>query len=119
MFLGKTHDDAKMVISAAESVVIKRRKHLSLQRLLAYTKRAATLALQVLPNATLGLLTILRQIFQLSKACGIMLDCDASFGRGVYQPELEEPEYCNAGASAVWELLALQVLRFCQSKIVK
>lgn len=36
------------------------------------------------------------------------MDTDASFGKGVYQPELEEPEFCNAGASALYELLPLQ-----------
>lgn len=62
--VGKNHSDLSTVLSAADSVVIKRRKHLSLQRLLAFTKRLTTLALQVLPNGALGLLTLVRQVLQ-------------------------------------------------------
>lgn len=38
-----------------------------------------------------------------------MLDTDCTIGDGFYQAELEEPEYCNAHCSALWELAALQV----------
>jgi len=38
----------------------------------------------------------------------ILLDPDSSVGQGMYFPELEDPEYCNASNTALWELIALQ-----------
>lgn len=33
---------------------------------------------------------------------------DTSVGQGIYNPELEEPEHCNANSTALWELTALE-----------
>ncbi|GFG40146.1 hypothetical protein Cfor_08231, partial [Coptotermes formosanus] len=41
-------------------------------------------------------------------AVDILLDPDSSVGQGMYFPELEDPEYCNASNAALWELIALQ-----------
>lgn len=38
----------------------------------------------------------------------LLLD-NESQGSGVFLPELEEPEYCNAQNTALWELHALRV----------
>lgn len=38
-----------------------------------------------------------------------MLDVDTSIGQGVYLPELQDPEYCNAARTALYELNLLQV----------
>lgn len=34
----------------------------------------------------------------------MLLDLDASSGKGTFLAELEEPEHCNAGSTALWEL---------------
>jgi nucleolar complex protein 3 len=38
----------------------------------------------------------------------VLLDPDTSVGQGVYFPELEDPEYCNASNTALWEMTTLQ-----------
>lgn len=57
----------------------------------------------------MGILGIIKQNIQLGKELDILLDTDCTIGDGFYQAELEEPEYCNAHCSALWELAALQV----------
>ena len=42
------------------------------------------------------------------RSVDILLDPDSSVGQGMYFPELEDPEYCNASNTALWELIALQ-----------
>lgn len=37
------------------------------------------------------------------------MDVDPSYGQGIYNAELQEPEHSNAGSTALWELPALQV----------
>lgn len=43
------------------------------------------------------------------KSSDLLLDVESTYGQGVYHPELNEPEYSNAGNTALWELCALQV----------
>lgn len=96
--------------------MIRRRKQISMQRLLAFIKRMSTLSLQVLPNGTLALLCLIKQILQVNSSTDILLDSDdASLGQGIFLPEMEEPEYCNANATLLWELIPLQVTKtsFC------
>lgn len=45
----------------------------------------------------------------MNKSADILLDVDSSVGQGLYFPEIEEPEYCNANSSALWELSYLKV----------
>ncbi|KAJ8873635.1 hypothetical protein PR048_024457 [Dryococelus australis] len=47
---------------------------------------------------------------QFNKSVDILLDPDSSVGQGIYLPEMDEPEYCNANSTALWELLLLKVL---------
>lgn len=81
-----------------------------MQRLLAFIKRMSTLSLQVLPNGTLALLCLIKQILQVNSSTDILLDNDdTSLGQGIFLPEMEEPEYCNANSTLLWELIPLQV----------
>lgn len=61
---GVNHSDLPVIIKTTDFVLLKRRKHLSLQRLLAFTKRLISLSLQVLPNGTLALLSLIKDILQ-------------------------------------------------------
>lgn len=46
---------------------------------------------------------------QMFKQLDLLIDPDTSFGSGVFMPELEEPEYCNAKSTSLWELHLLKV----------
>ncbi|KAL0131674.1 hypothetical protein PUN28_002902 [Cardiocondyla obscurior] len=75
--------------------------------MVAFVKRMSTLALQSQHNATLESLGIIKQVIQLGKAAHVLLDTDCT-GDGHYQVEIEEPDYCNAHCTALYELVALQ-----------
>lgn len=106
---GKNHEDVLIVLRTLTNILVKRRKKISQNRLTAFLKRISILALQLEHNGTLGSLAIVKTVMQLGKAADILLDTDASIGDGFYDPELNEPEYCNAQRSALWELVPLQV----------
>ncbi|KAM9325017.1 nucleolar complex protein 3 homolog [Gastrophryne carolinensis] len=104
---GSTNDDTVIALHCLEVMLTKRRKQVSHQRALAFIKRLSILALQVLPNSTIGILATNRGLLQTFPKSDILLD-NESQGSGLYLPELEEPEYCNAQNTALWELHCLQ-----------
>lgn len=105
---GVSHEDLPTVLKTLDLAVIQRHKKLSQQRLFAFTKRLATLAMQLLHNGSISCLAVIRTIMQVHRSVDILLDPDSSVGQGMYFPELEDPEYCNASNTALWELIALQ-----------
>ncbi|XP_015590385.1 nucleolar complex protein 3 homolog isoform X2 [Cephus cinctus] len=105
---GKNHANAEIIVQTLVQVLITRRKKVSQSRLIAFIKRIATLSLQLQHNGSLGILGVIKVVMQLGKAADILLDTDSTSGDGFYQPELEEPDYCNAHCTALWELAALQ-----------
>lgn len=106
--LGKRSANCELLLECLDQVILGRRKKLSLSRSLAYVKRLGTLALQQDHHMALACLTIIKQMLQLNTSVNAMLDVDTSIGQGIYLPELEDPEYCNAARTALYELNLLQ-----------
>ncbi|NWS44173.1 NOC3L protein, partial [Probosciger aterrimus] len=104
---GGTNDDVGIVLQCLDVMFAKRRKQVSQQRALAFLKRLSTLALHVLPNSSVGILATNRILMQMFPRMDLLLD-NESQGSGVYLPELDEPEHCNAQNTALWELHLLQ-----------
>ncbi|XP_040291594.1 nucleolar complex protein 3 homolog isoform X1 [Bufo bufo] len=104
---GSANDDTVIALQCLEVMLTKRRKQVSPQRALAFIKRLSILALHVLPNSCIGILSTNRGLLQTFPKTDILLD-NESQGSGLYLPELDEPEYCNAQNSALWELHMLQ-----------
>ncbi|KAM4669837.1 nucleolar complex protein 3 homolog [Amazona ochrocephala] len=104
---GGTNDDIEIVLQCLDVMFAKRRKQVSQQRALAFLKRLSTLALHVLPNSSIGILATNRILMQTFPRMDLLLD-NESQGSGVYLPELDEPEHCNAQNTALWELHLLQ-----------
>ncbi|XP_067909377.1 LOW QUALITY PROTEIN: nucleolar complex protein 3 homolog [Heterodontus francisci] len=104
---GDTNEDVLVVLQCLDVMLTKRRKQVSLQRAIAYIKRLTTLALNVLPNSTIGILATNRALMNSFPKADILLD-NESQGSGLYLPEFDEPEYCNAQNTALWELHYLQ-----------
>ncbi|XP_029045935.2 LOW QUALITY PROTEIN: nucleolar complex protein 3 homolog [Osmia bicornis bicornis] len=105
---GRTQSETDILIKILIQVLIQRRKRITQNCLIAFIKRITIIALQSQHNTALGILGIIKQSMQLGKAADILLDTDCTTGDGFYQPELEEPECCNAHCTALWELSALQ-----------
>ncbi|KAM4636326.1 nucleolar complex protein 3 homolog isoform 1-T1 [Discoglossus pictus] len=104
---GATNDDTHIALQCLDVMLTKRRKQVSQQRALSFIKRLSTLALHVLPDSSIGILSTTRGIMQAFPKTDILLD-NESQGSGFYLPELDEPEYCNAQNTALWELHNLQ-----------
>ncbi|XP_039402633.1 nucleolar complex protein 3 homolog [Mauremys reevesii] len=104
---GATNDDMVIVLQCLDVMLTKRRKQVSQQRALAFIKRLSTLALHVLPNSSVGILATNRILMQTFPKTDLLLDNEAQ-GSGLYLPELDEPECCNAQNTALWELHALR-----------
>ncbi|XP_032840054.2 nucleolar complex protein 3 homolog isoform X1 [Tyto alba] len=104
---GGTNDDTGIVLQCLDVMFAKRRKQVSQQRALAFLKRLSTLSLHVLPNSGIGILATNRVLMQIFPKMDLLLD-NESQGSGVYLPELDEPEHCNAQNTALWELHLLQ-----------
>uniref|UniRef100_A0A8C2U8I9 Nucleolar complex protein 3 homolog n=1 Tax=Coturnix japonica TaxID=93934 RepID=A0A8C2U8I9_COTJA len=104
---GGTNDDIGIVLQCLDVMLAKRRKQVSQQRALAFMKRLSTLALHVLPHSSIGILATNRILMQTFPKMDLLLD-NESQGSGVYLPELDEPEHCNAQNTALWELHLLQ-----------
>lgn len=66
-FSGKSHEDAEIVLRILDNVLVQRYKRVTQHRLLAFTKRLATLATQTMHNGTLGCLGTLKRIIQVPK----------------------------------------------------
>ncbi|XP_078269016.1 nucleolar complex protein 3 homolog [Rhinoraja longicauda] len=104
---GNTNEEVLIMLQCVDVMLTKRRKQVSLQRAFAYIKRLTSLALNVLPNSAIGILATNRVLMNSFPKMDILLD-NESQGSGVYLSELDEPEYCNAQNSALWELHYLQ-----------
>ncbi|XP_037659791.1 nucleolar complex protein 3 homolog isoform X2 [Choloepus didactylus] len=104
---GATNEGVEIVLQCLDVMLAKRRKQVSQQRALAFIKRLTTLALHVLPNSSIGILATNRILMHTFPKTDLLLD-NESQGSGVFLPELDEPEYCNAQNTALWELHALR-----------
>ena len=60
----------------------------------------------------LGLVTPGFYFFQTDSKMDLLYDTD-TLGNGLYMPELEDPEHCNAANTALYELHLLRVSLWC------
>lgn len=104
---GKNHADLLIILRTLNEVLIKRRKNISHHRMLAFVKRLMMLSLQLMHHGTTSCLGIIKTVMQLTSSLEIILDTDCSIGSGRYNPELNDPEYCNANCTALYEVSAL------------
>lgn len=104
---GKNHEDFRIILETLDEVLVKRRRNMSQHRLMAYIKRLLTVGLNLLHHGTLATLGTIKTTFQLTSVLDILLDTDDSIGSGKYDPNLEDPEYCNASCTALFELTML------------
>lgn len=104
---GKNHEDLEAILRTLENVLIKRRKNITYHRYLAFIKRLLTLSIQVQHNGALGVLAIVKTAMQLQSSLDILLDTETTVGSGYFDPYAEEPEFCNANCTNLYELSLL------------
>lgn len=97
-----------LALKCLEFNILRKKKKISFGRILAFAKRASTVSLQTPVHGTLGLLCAVRSILQNVKRADILIDSESTVGSGVFLPEMEDPEYCNAQSTALWEFHILK-----------
>jgi nucleolar complex protein 3 len=60
-------------------------------------------------TTALNIIYIIQKILHNYKKTSILLHTDSNIGEGIYLPEVNDPEYCNANCTSLWEIVALQV----------
>lgn len=104
---GASNDDVSIVLRCLDAMLTRRKKQVTLQRAMAFVKRLSTLSLQLLPDASVGILAATRAALHSFPKCDFLLDNEIQ-GSGFYLPELDDPEHCNAQNTVLWELHTLQ-----------
>ncbi|XP_046554232.1 nucleolar complex protein 3 homolog [Haliotis rubra] len=104
---GSSSDDIPIILDCLDVMISRRRKQVSQQRILSYMKRLSTLTLQQMPHSVLGLLSAIRGLIQGFPFTDRLFDNEAE-GSGLFRPDIDDPEHCNAQNTAVWELTLLQ-----------
>lgn len=96
-----------LVITAAPLMLIDR-KQLSMERIAAFVKKFATMALHLPSNCSLALMGLTVAILQKYPRSRQLIDNEGT-SLGQYQPEVEDPDHCNAFSSKLYELTTLKV----------
>lgn len=100
---GKNHDDMETILKTLDIILFKRRRNVTYHRYVSFVKRLSTLCLQVLPNGSLGLISLIRSCIHMNQKLDILLDTEAVVGSGKFDPFNDEPEFANANCSALYE----------------
>uniref|UniRef100_A0A8C6S324 Nucleolar complex protein 3 homolog n=1 Tax=Neogobius melanostomus TaxID=47308 RepID=A0A8C6S324_9GOBI len=98
---GSSNDDVSIALRCVDTMFPRRRKHVTLQRVMSYLKRLSTLSLHTLPNASIAVLATNRTLLQTFPRCDALLDTELQ-GSGCFLPELNEPEHSNAHNATLW-----------------
>ncbi|KFB45528.1 AGAP010308-PA-like protein [Anopheles sinensis] len=104
---GKNHEDMESILKTLDIILFKRRRNVTYYRFVGFVKRLATLCLQVLPNGSLGLISLIRSCMNMNQQLDILLDPEAEVGSGKFDPLIEEPEFSNASCTALFETTCL------------
>lgn len=96
-----------LFLKCVHKMIVARSKQVSMSRLLAFSKRLATLALQQDSASAISILSSMRRLLLTSPKTEILYENEGT-GSGVYLPEMDDPEYCKPEATALWDLNILR-----------
>ncbi|XP_011503665.1 PREDICTED: nucleolar complex protein 3 homolog [Ceratosolen solmsi marchali] len=106
--IGKSHNDINTVIKILIHTLLYKRKFTTQNRLLAFIKRISLMTLVLEHSDALEITYIIKKMICNYENTNILLDTDCSIGEGIYLSEINDPEYCNACCTCLWEIIALQ-----------
>lgn len=104
---GKCADDVPVVLDCLEAAIIRRKRQVTQQRVLAFIKRMAGMCLPQLPEAAAAYLAIARSAVSIFPYSDLLYDREIE-GSGVYMPYLLEPEHCHANSTVLWDMHMLR-----------
>ncbi|KAJ3174945.1 Nucleolar complex protein 3 [Geranomyces variabilis] len=99
----RSGSEIELALQGFELLFYKKRA-VPVERVAAFVKRLATVALHLPPHAVLACLSIIRSLVIRFPRLESLLDAEGRIGTGVYRPLLEDPELSNPFATNMWEL---------------
>lgn len=99
--------DILMTLRCINIMIIRCKKNTTTNRVLAFLKRFATVSLSASPELCLALLSIVRFMLSSFPKTDILLDHESS-GAGLFSADIEDPEFCNAHSTQLYELCLLR-----------
>ncbi|TPX57465.1 hypothetical protein PhCBS80983_g03803 [Powellomyces hirtus] len=99
----RSGSEIELALQGFELLFYKKRA-VPVERVAAFVKRMASLALHLPPHAVLACLSIIRSLIIRFPRLESLLDAEGRIGTGVYRPMLEDPELSNPFATNMWEL---------------
>jgi nucleolar complex protein 3 len=92
-----------LALRSLHDMLVKRRKKVSKARVLAFTKRLGSVALQLEQGGAAGAVSVLRGLHTTHPVTAQLLDPEHEVGSGVFDPSLPDPEHCCASNTTAWE----------------
>ncbi|KAF6774918.1 hypothetical protein AHF37_05920 [Paragonimus kellicotti] len=97
-----------VMLSCINSLLIRRRRDVSVNRVLAFVKRLTCAALAMSePSCTGTILVRLIHLILLFPRCEVLFDSETEIG-GAYRPDVDDPEMCLPASACLWELKLLE-----------
>ena len=96
-------DNMQCLAECFDRMLVKRKKQLTLQRVMAFCKKLTMISLQSSAPAIMVYMTLLRILLQDHPQADCLLD-EESFGSGKFDPSIEDPEFAHASSTLLWEL---------------
>lgn len=99
-------DNMQCLTECFDRMLVKRKKQLTLQRVMSFCKKLTMVSLQSSSPAIMVYMCLLRILLQDHPQADCLLD-EESFGSGKFDPSIEDPEFAHASATLLWELHTL------------
>lgn len=97
-----------VALNAIDAMLVRRRRKVSTARVMAFAKRLATLSLSWQHPAQLATLALLRSMMMAHPSMSLLVQLDDTEGStSVYRSDVNDPEYCGAQSSRLFELTVL------------
>merc|ERR1719215_826077 len=106
--IGDFQDHFVTALEAVDQLLLKR-KELMLDRVAAFVKRILLVCVQLQPHNMLAGMSLVRSIFHRYSKLHQLLDNDQDrVSSGSYRADVDDPDWSNPFACAVWELAELR-----------
>ncbi|KNC96974.1 uncharacterized protein SPPG_09502 [Spizellomyces punctatus DAOM BR117] len=99
----RSGSEIELALQGFELLFYKKRQ-VPAERVAAFVKRLAIVALHLPANAVLACLAIIRSLIIRFPRLESLLDAEGRLGTGIYQPMLDDPELSNPFATNLWEM---------------
>lgn len=105
--LNAEEKDILMTLRCINIMIFKCKRNITTNRVLGFLKRFSTISLNSNLELCLAFLSIIRYMLNSFSKADILIDAE-SLGAGLFSVEAEDPEFCNAHSTQLYELNLLR-----------